>query len=288
MYIVDNAIILAAGMSSRFTPFCIDKPKCLWEIDGEVLIERLIRQLKESGIEDIIIVIGHESEQFYYLCKKFDNIKLIFNKDYKNKNNIYSLYKAFEYLNNSIVVSADLLFKTNPFLNKYEDSVYTSVYCSAPHNERLIITDKENNIKTTFYDETKSGYVTFGYAFFSEEFSSEFKKLFVEHVLNDESKNNFYWADLQDMFLEQLHMKALKMNSDEIIEFDSFKDIKKYGLDKINFSCNKKILKIIDMCNIDIYLVDDFLKLNSINQLSFIINNKIHTINLGDDHEPLF
>ena len=53
---VDNAIILAAGMSSRFVPLSYEIPKGLLVVKGERLIERQIRQLKEAGIDDITVV----------------------------------------------------------------------------------------------------------------------------------------------------------------------------------------------------------------------------------------
>ena len=55
---VDNAIILAAGTASRFAPLSYEIPKGLVEVKGEILIERQIKQLKESGIPEIIIVTG--------------------------------------------------------------------------------------------------------------------------------------------------------------------------------------------------------------------------------------
>ena len=39
-YRVDNAVILAAGLSSRFAPISYEKPKGLLRVRGEVLIER--------------------------------------------------------------------------------------------------------------------------------------------------------------------------------------------------------------------------------------------------------
>ena len=64
---VDNAIIMAAGTASRFVPLSYEKPKALVEVRGEVLIERQIRQLREAGIKEIIVVTGYKAEQFEYL-----------------------------------------------------------------------------------------------------------------------------------------------------------------------------------------------------------------------------
>ena len=59
---VENAIILAAGLSSRFAPISYEKPKGLLRVRGEVLIERQIRQLQEMGISNITIVVGYKKE----------------------------------------------------------------------------------------------------------------------------------------------------------------------------------------------------------------------------------
>ena len=65
-YRVDNAVIMAAGLSSRFAPISYEKPKGLLKVRGEVLIERQIRQLKEAGIDDITVVVGYKKEYFFF------------------------------------------------------------------------------------------------------------------------------------------------------------------------------------------------------------------------------
>lgn len=42
-YKVDNAVIMAAGMSTRLAPLSYETPKALLNVHGEVLIERQIR-----------------------------------------------------------------------------------------------------------------------------------------------------------------------------------------------------------------------------------------------------
>ena len=96
-----NAIILAAGKSNRFAPFTYEKPKGLFCVRGEILIERQIEQLIESGISEIIVVIGYMKEKFFYLEKKYPQVKLIINNTYGKYGNIYSLYVAKKYIKNS-------------------------------------------------------------------------------------------------------------------------------------------------------------------------------------------
>lgn len=78
---IDNAIILAAGMSTRFVPFNYEMPKGLLEVKGEVLVERQIRQLLEKGIEEIVVVVGYMKEKFEYLKDKYGVI-LVETTDY--------------------------------------------------------------------------------------------------------------------------------------------------------------------------------------------------------------
>ena len=63
----DNAVIMAAGTASRFAPLSYERPKALIEVRGEVLIERQIRQLRDAGIDDVIIVTGYMKDRFGYL-----------------------------------------------------------------------------------------------------------------------------------------------------------------------------------------------------------------------------
>ena len=97
----DNAIILAAGYSSRFVPLCFDTSKALLPVKGNTLIERQILQLKEIGINEIYVITGAYKEQFEFLKEKH-NVHLIFNKDYSTKNNFASIYTARDVLKNYI------------------------------------------------------------------------------------------------------------------------------------------------------------------------------------------
>ncbi|MFG5126161.1 NTP transferase domain-containing protein [Campylobacter lari] len=78
-----NAIILAAGLGSRFQELSKITHKAMLKIQGVANIERTIVYLKEAMIDDIYIVIGHLKEQFSYLEKKY-NVKLILMKIMKN------------------------------------------------------------------------------------------------------------------------------------------------------------------------------------------------------------
>ena len=85
-----NAIILAAGIGMRMVPINTITPKGLLTVVGETLVERIIRQLHEKKIQDIIVVVGFLKESYEYLIDKY-NVSLVYNKDYSVKNNLHSL-----------------------------------------------------------------------------------------------------------------------------------------------------------------------------------------------------
>ena len=86
-------LILAAGASTRFIPLSLEQPKGLFEVKGERLIERQIKQLQDAGIKNITVVLGYKKEMFYYLEDKY-GVKFIINDSFNIKNNIESLYLA--------------------------------------------------------------------------------------------------------------------------------------------------------------------------------------------------
>lgn len=113
-----NAIILAAGFGMRMVPINREVPKALLEVNGERLIERLIKQLHEVGVMDIYIVVGFMKEQFEYLQDKY-GIELIVNNEYFFKNNLYSLSLVLNHISNTYIIPSDIWCKRNPF-HKHE------------------------------------------------------------------------------------------------------------------------------------------------------------------------
>lgn len=109
-----NAIILAAGFGMRMVPINLTVPKAMLEVNNEILIERLIRQLHEAGIKDITIVVGFMKESFDYLIDEY-NIKLVVNSDYASKNNLCSLALVADRISNTYILPSDLWCSQNPF-----------------------------------------------------------------------------------------------------------------------------------------------------------------------------
>ena len=109
-----QAVILAAGAGMRMVPLNTEVSKGLLEVNGEVLIERLIRQLQEAGIREIYVVVGFMKEKYEYLMDTY-GVELIVNPEYAVKNNLHSLYLARKHLVNAYVIPCDTWCSRNPF-----------------------------------------------------------------------------------------------------------------------------------------------------------------------------
>ena len=109
-----NAIILAAGFGMRMVPINLETPKALLTVNGEKLIERIIRQLHSVGINDIYIVVGFMKERFEYLIDKY-NVNLIVNRDYAKYNNLRSLAMVSDHISNTYIIPSDVWCDKNPF-----------------------------------------------------------------------------------------------------------------------------------------------------------------------------
>ncbi len=136
-YRVTNAVIMAAGMSSRFAPLSYEKPKALLQVKGDILIEREIRQLQEAGIHDITVVIGYMKEKLFYLEDRF-GVKLVINEDYYRYNNPSTLMLVKDQLANTYICSSDNYFEFNPFEPYVYQAYYSTMYTEGKNGGVLL------------------------------------------------------------------------------------------------------------------------------------------------------
>lgn len=222
---VDNAVIMAAGMSSRFVPISLEKPKALLCVKGEILIERQIRQLREAGIEQIIVVVGYKKEQFEYLGEKF-GVALIENTEYDNRNNHSSLYAVKEYLKNTYICSADNYFTINPFTKENEESYYAAVYAHGETEEWCMQCDEEGYITEVTIGGHDSWYML-GHAFFTEEFSRRFLAILQREYHLAQTKDKL-WEAIFAEHIAELSMKIKKYAESDIYEFDTLEELREF------------------------------------------------------------
>lgn len=222
-YKVDNAIIMAAGMSSRFAPLSYEKPKGLLIVKGEVLIERQIRQLQKAGIDDITVVVGYMAEKFYYLKDKF-KVRIVTNYDYFRYNNTSTLIKVADQLKNTYICSSDNYFTENVFEQYVYDSYYSAVFIKGKSDEWGLITDKKGRIIGVDHSPTDMDCML-GHVYFSKEFSNTFKEILIQKYPEQSTKERL-WEYLLEENLNKLKIYIRRYDADKVLEFDSLEDLR--------------------------------------------------------------
>ena len=237
---VNNAIIMAAGTASRFAPLSFEKPKALIEVRGEILIERQIKQLRQAGIDQIVIVTGYMAEQFEYLKEKY-HVILVHNPDYLIRNNNASIYVAKDYLKNSYICSSDNYFFANPFASEVDESFYSAVYADG-ETEEWCITEEEGVIKSVVVG-GKNSWIMLGHVFWSEDFSKKFLTILEREYDNPETAGKL-WETIYIEHIDELKMKIRKYPKDFIFEFDTLDELRTFDESYV-MDTRSKILKKI-------------------------------------------
>lgn len=115
-----KALILNSGLGSRMGVLTSEHPKCMTEISyKETILSRQLKQIAESGIQEVIMTTGLFDSVLVNYCQSLDlpiHITFVKNPKYENTNYIYSIYCAKEYLHDDILLMhGDLVFENTVF-----------------------------------------------------------------------------------------------------------------------------------------------------------------------------
>lgn len=102
-----QAIIMAAGVGSRLGGIIKDRPKCLIMAGNETLLSRMVRILKQRGIDDIAIITGYKNGMI--VDELGSQVQYFHNPLYSVTDSIASLWLAKDLLiEDVILMNADL------------------------------------------------------------------------------------------------------------------------------------------------------------------------------------
>lgn len=241
---VKNAVILAAGGSDISAKSVYSMPKGLFMKEGETLIERQIRQLKEAGIDDITVVIAYKQELYFFLQDKW-GVNLEINPDLK-KNNIYSLYIANNHLGGTYICNCDNYFAENPFSAYEFNSFHSTVYKEDARNELLVRKNQSGRILGV-YSGAEFGECIYGHAYIDPVFSARFKE-YLEAEIDDFRVSAMFWEEFAMKHVDDLDMYAREYSPDFLFEFDEIQQIQNIEglfLDNVSERINEKICSVL-------------------------------------------
>ena len=254
-YRVECAIIMAAGLSSRFAPLSYEKPKGVLRVKGEVLIERQIRQLREAGVQRIIVVVGYKKEEFFYLADLY-GVEIIVNSEYTIRNNNSTLYLVRNQLSRAYICSSDDYFSSNPFESHVYQSYYAAEYSDTPLHEYFMHTASRLRIVSVDTEGAHTGWYMTGHAYFDETFGTAFKKL-LERIYNVPTTADMLWEDIYAEHIDELPaMYMRKYKPGTIWEFDSLEELRAFDpsfIENVDSEIFDNIVRVLKCNRADIH-----------------------------------
>ncbi len=236
-----QAIILAAGMGRRLAEYTQNNTKCMVEVNGVRLIDRMLTQLAALDLQRVVIVVGYKGKELTeYIGHRYDDrltIEYVNNPVYDTTNNIYSLALAKQQLteDDTLLLESDLII---------DDSILQLLVSSPEPNLALVAKyeswmdgtmvrmDSERNIvnfvpKAAFrYKDTAYYYKTLNIYKFSKDFSRNKYVPFLEAYTKSVGNNEYYENVLRIIsFLDSHDMKALPLTNEKWYEIDDKQDL---------------------------------------------------------------
>lgn len=235
-----QALILAAGMGKRLGEYTRNNTKCMVEVNGTRLIDRMIRQLVPLGLDRLVMVVGyHGRELMEYLGNERYGLRIEYveNPVYDRTNNIYSLALAKEWLraDDTILLESDLIFD-DTMLSLLLDNPQPNLALVAKYESwmdgTMVRIDEDLNIvnfvpKAAFrYEETADYYKTVNIYKFSREFLNDKYIPFLDAYMKALGNNEYYENVLRIItFLGGGDLKALPVGNVKWYEIDDKQDL---------------------------------------------------------------
>lgn len=215
---VDNAVILAAGGVARSSKSIYSLPKGLYVRDGETLIERQIRQLREAGIRDITVVVGYRQELYFYLGEKC-GVRLVCSTS-PGAGNVVSLNDVADRLGRTYICNCDNFFAQNPFSAYEYDSFHATVWKEDALREVKVRTNRSGRI-VGIYTDRDAGECLYGHAFVDQRFSSRLRE-YMAGELDVFRVDRMFWEELAlGRHIQDMDMYARRYSTDFLMEFDT-------------------------------------------------------------------
>lgn len=235
-----QAIILAAGMGRRLGDLTSHNTKCMVEVNGTRLIDRMLRQLSSLNLNRIVIVIGYEGTKLKnHILANHPNLHIDFieNNVFDKTNNIYSLWLARNFMeeDDTLLLESDLIFDDSILLKAVESNE-SNVALIAKYETwmdgTMVRIDDERNIvsfipKAAFkYSDTDSYYKTVNIYKFSKNFSKNHYLPFLNAYIKVLGENEYYEQVLRVLTLiDKCGLKALPV-SGNWYEIDDIQDLR--------------------------------------------------------------
>lgn len=219
-----NAIILAAGFGMRMVPINLTTPKALMEVNGERLIDRLINQLHEVGVNDITVVVGFMKDSFEYLIDEYD-VKLSYAAEYASTNNIHSLNTVADKIENTYIIPCDIWCDRNPF-RRYELYSWYMVSDIVDESSDVRVNRKMELVRIPV---CSGGNGMLGISYLTAEEAVIVKKRVVDYA-NDATYNDKFWEETL-YTNNRMIVQARVVHATDVVEINTYEQLRELDSD---------------------------------------------------------
>ena len=235
-----QAIILAAGMGKRLKELTKNNTKCMVEVNGVTLIDRMLHQIERQHVSRIVIVVGYEGQKLIDYIGTLDiktPVVFIDNPIYDKTNNIYSLALAKEWLckEDTLLFESDLIIEdsaldalvsdpreTLALVDKYEPWM-DGTCVKLDDNDQIVEFVPGKKIS---FDELDEYYKTVNIYKFSKDFSASHYVPFLEAYQSALGLNEYYEQVLKVIaMIDSPVIKAKRLSGQKWYEIDDVQDL---------------------------------------------------------------
>ncbi len=235
-----QAIILAAGLGRRLGELTSQNTKCMVEVNGIRLIDRMLNQLASLDLNRIIIVTGYEGKNLRnYVTSHHPDLNIIFvnNPIFDRTNNIYSLWLTRKYMeeDDTLLMESDLILD-DTILKSAMTSEFPNIALVAKYQTwmdgTMVRIDDDHNIvnfipkKSFLYEEAPHYYKTVNVYRLKKEFCCDHYLPFLEAYIKVLGENEYYEQVLRVITLiDTANIKAVPVDG-LWYEIDDIQDLK--------------------------------------------------------------
>lgn len=214
-------------MGNRMKPVTLSVPKPLISVNGNRMIDTVIKALHKNGIFEIYVVVGYLKEQFKSLEQEYKGLTLVENPYYETCNNISSLYAVRDKIHNAIILDGDQIIYNDKILSpEFERSGYNAVWTDGETDEWLLDV-KDSVVTKCSRTGGKGGWQLYSISRWSQEDAVKLKK-HLEIEFEQKQNRQIYWDDVALFcYPEEYELGIRPMTYDDIVEIDGFDELVK-------------------------------------------------------------
>jgi choline kinase len=238
-FMIENAIILAAGTGSRLKPLTNRAPKCLTEVNKTPIMANMLKNLQACGVKRCCVVTGYLSDVIKTtIGNNYHGLEVhyIHNHIFSKTNDMYSLWMARELLEEgSFIIEGDIFFRSDVLINAMERMENTSYYFAGKYNgiesEILIKTGPSRKIDSIEVLRGQTGeigdlnFMSAGIMSVDSEYGRHFSRWLTDFV--NEGRVDVLFDDVLSTHIGEKPLYVFEISHSDWVEIDTLEDLKR-------------------------------------------------------------